>query len=105
MRSARLMDKPVVIRELLPQDIKLEVDELDQAEAMSVARYLAYVVGKAHARQMDGSTRKSWLAELQRNRSKSLDAPSWLWTSIVELVSSHEAGYLDHCRRYATASV
>jgi uncharacterized protein (DUF2252 family) len=71
---------------------------------MSIARYLAYVVGKAHARQMDGNTRKNWLADLQRNRSKSLDAPSWLWISIVELVSSHEAGYLDHCRRYATGS-
>jgi uncharacterized protein (DUF2252 family) len=105
MRSARLMDKPVMIRELLPQDIKLEVDQLDQAEAMRVARYLAYVVGKAHARQMDSATRKDWLAELQRNRSKSLDAPSWLWASIVELVSSHEAGYLEHCRRYATAMV
>jgi uncharacterized protein (DUF2252 family) len=32
MRSARLMDKPVVIRELLPQDIKLEVEELDQTK-------------------------------------------------------------------------
>ncbi|MGF6918677.1 hypothetical protein OKW28_002850 [Paraburkholderia sp. 40] len=36
-----------------------------------------------------------------RNRSKTLDAPDWLRTSTVELVSSHEAGYLEHCRRYA----
>lgn len=41
MRSARSTDNPVAINELLPQDVKPEVDELDQAEAMSVARYLA----------------------------------------------------------------
>ena len=33
--------------------------------------------------------------------SKRLDAPSWLWSSIVGLVASHEAAYLEHCRRYA----
>ena len=45
--------------------------------------------------------RKSWLAELHRNRSRSLHAPSWLWNSIVDLVSTHEAAYLQHCLRYA----
>lgn len=101
MRATRLLGRSVVIRELLPQDIKLEVDELNQQEAMHVTRHLAFVVGKAHARQMDRPTRRSWLADLQRNRSKTLDAPSWLWNSVVELISSHEAGYLEHCRRYA----
>ena len=59
------------------------------------------MVGRAHGRQMDEFTRKRWAAELARNRSKTLDAPSWLWTSVVELVASHEAAYLEHCRRYA----
>jgi uncharacterized protein (DUF2252 family) len=104
MRAARLLDRAVVIRELLPQDLKLEIDQLDKDDSMHVAHYLAAVVGKAHARQMDTSTRKSWLAELRRNRSKTIDAPSWLWNSIVQLVSSHEAGYLEHCRRYATGT-
>ena len=36
-----------------------------------------------------------------RNRSKTLDVPSWLWLSVVELMATHEAAYLDHCRRYA----
>jgi uncharacterized protein (DUF2252 family) len=102
MRAARMLDRAVVIRELLPQDLKLEIDELDQDEARKVAFYLAAVVGKAHARQMDAPTRRAWLAELRRGRSKTIDAPLWLWTSIVQLVSSHEAGYLEHCRRYAT---
>jgi uncharacterized protein (DUF2252 family) len=43
------------------------------------------------------------MAELDRNRSKSLDAPGWMWRSVVELIASHETAYLEHCRRYATA--
>jgi hypothetical protein len=38
---------------------------------------------------------------LQRNRSTSLDAPTWLWTSIVELLADHERAYLEHCRKHA----
>ncbi|QGZ64861.1 DUF2252 family protein [Paraburkholderia acidisoli] len=102
MRAARMLDRAVVIRELLPQDLKLEIDEISEDEAREVAFYLAAVVGKAHARQMDPPTRRAWLAELRRNRSKTIDAPLWLWNSVVQLVSSHEAGYLEHCRRYAT---
>ena len=103
MRAARLNDRSVVIRELLPQDMKLTVEQLTQDEAMKAARFLAMVVGKAHARQMNKTERRAWLSELRRAKTKSLDAPSWLWKSIVELVSSHEAGYLEHCRRYALA--
>ncbi|MFM0337080.1 DUF2252 domain-containing protein [Paraburkholderia fungorum] len=101
MRAERLQERSVVIRELLPQDIKLEVDQLSQAEAMDVARYLAQVVGKAHGRQMNHGVRAAWLKELRRGRSKTIDAPSWLWNSVVELVGSHETAYLEHCRRYA----
>lgn len=104
MRAARLLDRGVVIRELLPQDMKLEIERLDKDDAMHVAHYLAAVVGKSHARQMNATTRKVWQAELRRNRSKTIDAPLWLWNSIVQLVSSHEAGYLEHCRRYATGT-
>jgi uncharacterized protein (DUF2252 family) len=50
---------------------------------------------------MDAPTRRTWRAELGRSGSKRLDAPSWLWSSIVALVASHEAAYLEHCRRYA----
>ncbi|CAE6838215.1 DUF2252 domain-containing protein [Paraburkholderia nemoris] len=105
MRAARLLDRAVVIRELLPQDMKLTIEQLTQDEAMKAARFLALVVGKAHARQMDSGERAAWLAELRRNRSKTLDAPGWLWKSILELVSSHAVGYLEHCRRYATEGV
>jgi uncharacterized protein (DUF2252 family) len=89
------------VRELVPQELKLEIERLTREEAMGVAEFPAHVVCQAHARQMNTSDRAGWLAELRRNRSKSLDAPSWLWNSVVDLVGAHEAAYLQHCRRYA----
>jgi uncharacterized protein (DUF2252 family) len=103
MLAAKFLSRPVVLRELMPQDLKLEIDRLTREEAVAAASYLAGIVGKAHARQMDAATRKGWVAELDRNRSKSLDAPGWMWRSVVELIASHETAYLEHCRRYATA--
>jgi uncharacterized protein (DUF2252 family) len=105
MLPARLLDKSVFIRELLPQDLKLEIEHLTRDEAMAVAEFLAHVVGRGHARQLDASARKKWLIELRRNRSKSLDVPPWLWNSVVDLVATHEAAYLGHCRRYAMEGV
>ena len=101
MLAARFLDRSVFFRELLPQDLKVEIEEIGQKEAMKAARYLASVVGKAHARQMDAETRARWSQELQRSRTADLDAPSWLWSSVVELIATHEAAYLEHCRRYA----
>jgi uncharacterized protein (DUF2252 family) len=101
MLAATFLDRTVFMRELLPEDLKVEVDKIGREEAMKAARYLAMVVGKAHARQMNSATRTQWRDGLGRNRSASLDAPNWLWSSIVELVASHEAAYLEHCRRYA----
>lgn len=101
MRAARLLGRSVVIRELLPQDLKLELEALTVDEAILAARHLAFVVSRAHARQMDLKTRRQWNAVLNQNRPKKLDAPSWLWRSVVELVARHEEAYLEHCRRYA----
>jgi uncharacterized protein (DUF2252 family) len=101
MLATQFAGRPIFVRELLPQDLKLEINQLKRVEAMRAANFLAAVVGKAHARQMDAATRKTWQTELRRNRSKSLDAPSWLWSSVVALIASHEAAYLEHCRKYA----
>jgi uncharacterized protein (DUF2252 family) len=101
MRAVRLMDKPVFVRELLPQDLKIEIERLERGEAQGVAGYLAAAVGKAHGRQMDGRTRNEWHGELRRCRSKSLDAPSWLWRDVVELLTDHQRAYLEHCRKCA----
>jgi uncharacterized protein (DUF2252 family) len=101
MMAARLLGRSVVLRELMPQDLKLEIDQLTRAEAVNSARYLAEVVGKAHARQMDAATRKDFAATFDMRKAARLDAPSWLWSSVVELASAHEAAYLEHCRSYA----
>jgi uncharacterized protein (DUF2252 family) len=101
MVAAEFLRTPVVIRELMPQDLKLELDRITCDEAVGAARFLAGVVGKAHARQMDSQDRVAWKTELDRNRSKTLDAPSWLWKSVVELVANHESAYLEHCRLFA----
>jgi uncharacterized protein (DUF2252 family) len=103
MRATRLLDKPVFIRELLPQDLKLEIETLSRDEAIEVATFLARIVGRAHARQLDDADRDAWLKTLRADRSHTLDAPSWLWHGVVDLVGAHESAYLEHCRHHAMA--
>jgi hypothetical protein len=55
----------------------------------------------AHSRQLGTSTRDKWSKELARNRSKTLEARSWLWSSVVAALGLHETAYLEHCRRLA----
>ena len=101
MIAARLLGRPVVLRELMPQDLKLEIDQFSRAEAVRAAHFLTYVVGLGHGRQMAPDARRAWREELTRRPDGALDAPSWLWEAVVSLAASHEAGYLEHCRRYA----
>lgn len=101
MSAVRLDGCAAVVRELMPQDLKFDADRLTEPDAVRAAHFLALVVGQAQAGQMDAATRKGWLAELRRSRPKPANAPSWLWRSIVELTVTHEADYLEHCRRYA----
>ena len=101
MIAAKLLGRSIFLRELAPQDLKIEVEQFTQAQAVKAARYLAAVIGKAHARQMDASARTAWRRALLGHRKTGIEAPSWLWESIVDLSGSHEAGYLEHCRRYA----
>jgi uncharacterized protein (DUF2252 family) len=98
IRAVEMMGKPVFVRELLPQDLKIEIDTLNRKEAAWVAGYLAAVVGEAHGRQMDPEERRDWCKELRRNRAKELNAPSWLWRSVVDLLLDHQRAYLEHCR-------
>ncbi len=104
MIPVRMLGRSFFIRELAPQDLKIEVDQFSHGEAIKAGRYLAFVVGKAHARQMDDATRQRWLAMLEADRRGAIDAPTWLWDSVVSLAGAHEAGYLEHCRRYALAA-
>jgi len=104
MLATRLLDRAVVVRELMPQDLKIEINRLSRGEAMCLAHYLAGVLGRAHGRQMESSRRRIWLSNLAKNHKASLEAPSWLWASVVELLTLHEAAYLEHCRRHALST-
>jgi uncharacterized protein (DUF2252 family) len=85
----------------MPQDLKLEVGRLTEDEAVDLAAYLAEVVGKAHARQMTLPERGQWRTALAASRSARLDAPTWLWTCVADLIGVHERAYLEHCRLFA----
>jgi uncharacterized protein (DUF2252 family) len=99
MIAAHFMGKPVFLRELAPQDLKIEVDQFSRKEAVAAASYLSFVVGQAHARQLSDSARLAWRDKLTA-RDGTLDAPSWLWRAIVAMAGAHEVGYLEHCRRF-----
>lgn len=103
MLAGTVLERPVFVRELMPQDLKLELEMMDDTEARATARALARVVGTAHSRQLDAPSRKQWQAELEGAATRNLDAPPWLWASVVDLVGIHERAYLEHCRRYALA--
>jgi uncharacterized protein (DUF2252 family) len=104
MVATRLLGKAVVMRELMPQDLKLEVSRMTQKKAMALAAYLGGVVGKAHGRQMSQEVRGGWAADLAKARTAALEAPSWLWASVVSLLAIHEAAYLEHCRLFALSA-
>jgi uncharacterized protein (DUF2252 family) len=101
MRAVKLMNKSDYVRELLLQDLKLEVEKLTRQEALGAARYLAAMAGKAHSRQMDDEARTKSRRDLNGNRSKSWGAPNGLWTSVLGLLAEHERAYLEHCRTLA----
>jgi uncharacterized protein (DUF2252 family) len=101
MGAVKMLGKSAFVRELMPQDLKIEIERLTADEATELARFLAGIVGQAHNRQMDREMRAQWRRDLRRNRSKSLDAPGWLWKNVVDLLVDHEKAYLEHCRQYA----
>ena len=101
MRAVTVLGKPAFVRELMPQDLKIEIERLTADEATELGGFLGGIVGKAHNRQMDRNARSQWRRELRRSRSKSMDAPGWLWKNVVDLLVDHERAYLEHCRKYA----
>ena len=98
MAAGDLLQRPVVVRELMPEDLKLEIEQFTRKEAVGAARYLSSVVGRAHGRQMAGDVRKGWIHELRSRHPADLAAPTWLWNTVVRLLVHHEEAYLKHCR-------
>jgi hypothetical protein len=76
--TAQMLDRSVVLRELMPKELKLDIDRLSREEAVNSTRYLAEIVGNAPAQQMDAATRKEFSARFRVPKSAPLDAPSWL---------------------------
>ncbi|WP_280175379.1 DUF2252 family protein [Mesorhizobium carmichaelinearum] len=101
MLSGTVMGRPVFVREVTPQDLKLEIDRLNSMQIEAIARHLGGIVGKAHRRQMDAGTWRLWTKELLRSDGSEMDTPSWLWASVIDLLADHEVAYLEHCRRFA----
>ena len=101
MMAAKLLEKSVVVRELMPQDLKVEVSQLSRTEAMKSGA-LSSRRCRTRARPPNDVQPTTGLAiRLSKNHKGSLEAPSWLWASVVELLGLHEAAYLNHCRRFA----
>ena len=105
MAPATVLDKHVFVRELLPQDLKFELDSLGADEAVAIGHYLASVVAAAHARQLTSPAAATWLETFRKESAKNLNAPAWLWAAVVDLVALHEGAYLEHCREHALQAI
>ena len=101
MLSATVAGKEIFVRELLPQDLKFDLDALGDKEAIAIGGYLASVVAMAHSQQMEPAECADYLVEFRRTPVNRLAAPAWLWASVVDLVALHEGAYLEHCREHA----
>ncbi len=101
MIAAHMGDTPVIVRELLPQDLKIVAEQFSKEEGVRVARSLAAVVGRAHGRQMSPETRGEWRHHVEADGWHER-APHWLWTSVTTLMGLHQSGYLAHCRDVAS---
>lgn len=97
MVPATVLDRRVVVRELLPQDLKASLTRLAADECEAVGRHLGAVIGRAHAKQLPPSDAAMWRKTLAGKRVDRAGPPRWLWDALVELVAVHEPAYLRHC--------
>jgi uncharacterized protein (DUF2252 family) len=90
MHASTLLGRDDFIRALMPQDLKLELDQLTREEATSAARYFADDRWRG-ARSADGrGDTKTVATATGSSPFKEREAPSWLWESVVQLVAIHE---------------
>ena len=100
MVAGHVLGKPVTVRELMPQDLKIDAEQFSRREAVRVAGHLAAILGRAHGRQMDAATRWAWI-DTVREPGPGPDAPGWLWSVVTDLMGAHQRGSLEHCYRIA----
>jgi uncharacterized protein (DUF2252 family) len=83
-------------------EVEIGIRDLDQTvignPAHDLIRLGLSLATAARGSDLPGVTTALMLEQM------SLDAPSWLWTSVVDLIAGHEAAYLEHCRLYALSS-
>ena len=79
MVAATVLDRAVFVRELLPQDLKVELDQLSGDEGRAWSRLPRH--GRRSRAPPPARSRASaaWRAEMAAHRTKNIDAPSWLW--------------------------
>src|SRR5690606_36659754 len=70
MVALALQGKSLFARELMPQDLKLEIETLSDDDARGVAFYLGNLLGRAHARQLGPDDQRVWRGELLARHSK-----------------------------------
>ncbi len=103
MIARTFLGKSIFAREVLPQDLKLEITALTPQEAIKAARYLAALLGRAHAVQMSQDDRREWAHELERGRSAEANTSNWLRQYLVALMTIYQAAYLEHCQEVASS--
>jgi uncharacterized protein (DUF2252 family) len=96
--SATVLGIPITARELLPADLKFELDALEPDDVAGLASHLGTNIGSAHVRQLTPARCATWLEAFRREHAPRSTAPSWLWAAVVDLVALHEGAYLEHCR-------
>ncbi|MCC7539531.1 MAG: DUF2252 family protein [Deltaproteobacteria bacterium] len=97
MLPAQVLKRRVVVRELLPQDLKASLARLESDECEAVGHHLGAVIGRAHARQLTPADAASWKNVVSGSAHERVGPPRWLWDALVELVAVHEPAYLRHC--------
>lgn len=97
MMSASLLGRRVVVRELMPQEHKVSLHDLEPDEGREIARYLGEVLGRAHGRQLEVEVAQAWAKEVMKKNKPRPVPPRWLFDSLLTLVSVHEVEYLRHC--------
>jgi uncharacterized protein (DUF2252 family) len=93
----------VLVRELMPQDLKVSIDRIGPEESVAIGRYLGAVVGRAHGHQLSADDARAWRAELLGRPKKGSPDPAWLWALLPDLIGAHESAYLQHCARLAAS--
>jgi len=80
MAATQLLGRSVFVRELLPQDLKVELDELSVEGRPRRSRTISARWSAARPRPASStaSAAGAWQSEMQHHRTKAIEAPSWL---------------------------